>query len=112
MIPQTERNWLETEQIGEVTVAKFNRRIILKEHHLEQLGQQLLSLGEEAGHGSILLDFALVDRLSTEMVGRIISLHRSVQRRGGRLMLCQLKPPLFQIFRTFNLHHLMPIYAD
>jgi anti-sigma B factor antagonist len=112
MVPTPRKNWLEVEQIGDVAVAKFNTRHLLNEDKMHMIGQQLVSLGDEAGYRNLVLSFSAVDRLSTEMLGKILALHRKVQTRGGRLVLCAIKPALFEIFKILRLPQLLTIYAD
>ncbi len=112
MVSQPRRSWLEMEQIGEATVAKFTTRHIVDEEKVGVIGKQLLRLGEQAGHRSIVLNFSAVERISTEMLGKLVALQKKVQDRGGRLALCQVNPNLQEIFKLFKLPRLLTIYDD
>jgi anti-anti-sigma regulatory factor len=112
MVRQQREVWLEIEQIGEVTVAKFTARHLLDEEKILRIAQQLRSLGEEVGHGPLLLNFTVVERLSTEMMGKLIALQRRVQEKGGRLALCDIRPQVYEMFKIVKLPQLLPIFAD
>jgi anti-anti-sigma regulatory factor len=112
MVATTMRNWLELEQIGEVVVAKFNTTAILDEEKLSVIGKQMSSLGEEAGYRCVLLNFAAVERLSTEMLAKVLGLHRKIKARGGKLVLCAIKPKLYEIFDTLKLPKILSIYGS
>ena len=112
MAPQTRPGWLEVEQIGDVTVAKFTARYILDEEKVQTVGNQLLSLGEQLAGRRLVLNFGTVERLSSEMLGKLISLQRKVKARGGRLALCGIRPQLYEVFRILQLPQLLAIYAD
>jgi anti-anti-sigma factor len=103
---------LEVEQIGEVTVATFTARHLLDEEKMQTIGTQLRSLGEEVGHRPLVLNFAAVERLSTEMVGKLIALQKKVQEKGGRLALCQINPQVYQVFKLLKLPQVLTIFAD
>src|SRR6267143_2049242 len=74
MSRRSRRQWLEIEQIGDVHVAKFNTRHILDEDKLQGIGDQLLCLGKQAGHQRLILNLDGVQRLSTEVVGKFLTL--------------------------------------
>jgi anti-anti-sigma factor len=112
MSPHLRRNWLEIEQIGQATVAKFTTPHILEEEKIQAIGRQLLRLGQEAGRGSVVLNFATVERLSSEMLGKLLAFHRQVRACGGRLALCAIRPELYQIFRMLKLPQVLTIFAD
>jgi anti-sigma B factor antagonist len=112
MVRQQRENWLEVEQIGEVTVARFTARHLLDEEKMQTLGGQLRSLGDEAGHRPLLLNFGQVERLSTELMGKLVALQRRVQEKGGRLALCQIHPQVYEVFKIFKLPQVLSIFAD
>jgi anti-sigma B factor antagonist len=103
MAPQPRRNWLEVEQIQDVTVAKFTTRTILTEEKLTILGRQLWKLGDQVGRGPLIINFAGIERLSTEMLGNLVVLQRRVQGQGGRMKLCGISPALLEIFKILRL---------
>jgi anti-anti-sigma factor len=112
MVSQSTRRWLEIEHIGDVTVAKFNTRRLLSEEKMQAVSDQLFCLGEEAGYGSLVLNFASVERLSTEMLGTLMALQRKVQAKGGKLALCKLKPELHELLKKLKLQQFLTIYSD
>ena len=112
MARQQSKGWLEVEQIGEVTVAKFMARQLLDEEKVHAIGKELRSLGEQVGHRPLVLNFGGVERLSTELLGRLVALQRRVQEKGGRLALCQIHPQVYEIFKILKLPELLTIFAD
>jgi anti-sigma B factor antagonist len=112
MARRQSKGWLEVEQIGEVTVAKFMARQLLDEEKVQTIGRELRSLGEQLGHGSLVLNFGGVERLSTELLGRLVALQRKVQEKGGRLALCKIHPQVYEIFKILKLPQLLTIFAD
>jgi anti-anti-sigma factor len=112
MLAQKRKSWLEIEQIGDAVVAKFNTRSILDEAKLGVLGGQLSALADEAGHRVVVLSFRGVQRLSTELLGKLLAVQRKIQARGGRLLLCEISPTLLEIFQMLKLSRLLTIYRN
>jgi anti-sigma B factor antagonist len=108
----TQRTWLEIEQLGEATVAKFTTRHILDSEKLHSLGDQLVKLGEQVGRQPLILEFGRVERFSSEMLGKLLALHRKVEARSGKLILCGLTADLRQIFRVMHLEPLFNFCAN
>jgi anti-anti-sigma factor len=107
---RSRRQWLEIEQIGDVHVAKFNTRHLLDEDKLQGIGDQLLCLGKQAGHQRLILNLEGVQRLSTEVVGKFLTLHRTVKSKGGRLIVCNVHPGVYEVFRICAIPKLLPVY--
>jgi anti-sigma B factor antagonist len=112
MVRQQSEGWLELEEIGDVTIARFTARHLLDEEKMQTLGGQLRSLGEEAGHRPVVLNFGQVERLSTELMGKVMALHKRIQEKGGRLALCKIHPQVFEAFKIFKLPQVLSIFAD
>jgi anti-sigma B factor antagonist len=112
MVRQQAEGWLEVEQIGEITVAKFTARHLLDEEKMRTIARQLRSLGEEVGHRPLVLNFGGVERLSTELLGGLVALQRRVQEKGGRLALCKIHPQVYEIFKILKLPQVLSIFAD
>src|SRR5262249_50728536 len=62
------RNCLEVEQIGDVSVAKFTTHRVHDEEKMQRIGDQLISLGEQAGHRPLVLNMRGVRGMSTGVV--------------------------------------------
>jgi anti-sigma B factor antagonist len=104
--------WLETEQVGDVTVVRFTTRTILGNDAIEAIGAQLLGLVEQAGCRQFVLNLENVESISTAMVGKFVALHRSLQAAQGRLVLCRLGPFLIEIFKVLKLGQLARVYGE
>jgi len=112
MTPQHPEALLEAAQSGGVTVVRFTRRTILDPGAIEAVGARLLDLVCEEGHRHLALDFARVESLTSNMLGKLVALHHAVEDEGGRLAFCSVGPFLRQIFTVCDLPRTIPIYAD
>lgn len=112
MGPGHPSGWLGIEHLGDITVAKFTTRLLLDEAEIQIVGEQLLSLVSRLGGRPLLLNFAAVERMSSAMLGQLLVLQKKVQAAGSRLALCQIRPPIAEIFALVGFGQLFEIYAD
>jgi anti-sigma B factor antagonist len=104
--------WMTAEQIGDVTVVKMTTPSILDEQVVQAIGRQLFDLAERAERCRLVIDFGPVERVTSILIGKLIALHKKIQGEGGRLVLCSIKPKLFEIFEILHLHSLFNICAN
>jgi len=106
------RRRLEVEDIGDVTVVNFVDRRILDEHNIQVIGEQLFSLVDEVGRRKILLNFGNVEFLSSAALGKLIALHKKLQAVGGRLILCNIDPEIYEVFEITRLDKFFNIQKE
>ena len=112
MSSQPRRRRLEVEDIGDVTVVKFVDRKILDEQNIQIIGEQLFSLVKDMGRRKVLLNFSNVEYLSSAALGKLISLHKELQKAGGRLVLCSIDQQIYEVFEITKLDKLFTIVKD
>src|SRR5215475_29688 len=106
------RRRLEVEPIGDVTVVNFVDRKILDEQNIQVIGEQLFSLVDEEGARKVLLNFSNVEYLSSAALGKLITLNKKLQGVGGRLILCNIHPQIYEVFEITRLNKLLNIRKD
>src|SRR6185503_16839149 len=99
MSSQPRRRRLEVENIGDVTVVNFVDRKIIDEQNIQVIGEQLFSLVDEDGMKKILLNFSNVEHLSSAVLGKLITLNKKLQAVVGKLMVCNIAPDIYEVFR-------------
>src|SRR5260370_3300332 len=97
------RRRLEVEDIGDVTGVNFTDRKILDEQNIQVIGEQLFSLVDEAGRKKILLNFGNVEYLSSAALGKLITLNKKLQAAGGKLILLNIEPQIYEVFEITHL---------
>ncbi len=112
MSSQPRRRRLEVEDIGDVTVVNFVDRRILDEQNIQIIGEQLFSLVDEVGRRKILLNFGNVEFLSSAALGKLIALHKKLQAVGGRLILCNIDPEIYEVFEITRLDKFFNIQKE
>jgi anti-sigma B factor antagonist len=111
-VAQPKRRCLEVEDIGDVTVVNFVDRKILDEQNIQVIGEQLFSLVEEVGRRKLLLNFGNVEYLSSAALGKLITLNKKLQSHGGRLILCNIAPQIYEVFEITKLDKFFKIQKD
>ena len=100
---------LEIELIGDVTVVSFTDKKLMDDQTIRLVGDQLCSLVDEQGRRKILLNFGNVEYLSSAALGRFIILHKKVIAAGGRLVLNNIDPQIYEVFAVTKLNKLFDI---
>src|SRR5262245_12140569 len=103
MSSQLGRRVLEVERHGEVTVVHFPARYLLDSETIGLLGKQFSALAEEVGRGQVVLNFAHVEGFPSRVLAALIALHNKLEAAGGRLVLCNVKPPLEEVLKKTRL---------
>jgi anti-sigma B factor antagonist len=112
MSAQPRRQRLEVEDIGDVTVVNFTDKKILDEQNIQLIGEQLFRLVDELGRRKLLLNFGNVEYLSSAALGKFITLNKKVNAAGGRLILCNIDPQIYEVFEITKLNKLFNIKKD
>src|ERR1700674_2008854 len=106
MSAQPRRRGLEVEGIGDVPVVNFTDKKILDEQNIQIIGEQLFSLVDDLGRRKLLLNFSNVEYLSSAALGKFITLNKKVNAAGGRLILCNIDPQIYEVFEITKLNKL------
>jgi anti-sigma B factor antagonist len=96
-------------EINEVTLMDSR---ILDETVIGQLGEALNTIADEMEKPNIILNFEHVNYLSSAVLGKLVALRKRVVEGKGRVVLCGLKPDIFEIFKITQLNKVFEIYGD
>ena len=100
---------LDIEEIGGVTVAKFVDKKILDETNIQNIGNQLFALVDEDGRKKIVLDFSIVEYLSSAALGKLITMDKKVKAAKSKLRLCCIRPEIYEVFEITRLNKIFDI---
>lgn len=112
MSSQPRRSRLEVEDIGDVTVVNFTDKKILDEQNIQTIGEQLMNLVDDYGRKKLLLNFSNVDYLSSAALGKFITLKKKIDSVAGRLVLCNIKEDIYEVFEITKLHTFFNIQKE
>ena len=110
-VMSTGQRRLDIEEIGGVTVAKFVDKKILDETNIQNIGNQLFALVDEDGRKKIVLDFSIVEYLSSAALGKLITMDKKVKAAKAKLRLCCIKPEIYEVFEITRLNKIFDIKA-
>ena len=99
-----EHHRIKVAEIDGVTVVRFTDRKILDELIIQELGQELFALVEGEDRKNLLLNFTNVEFLSSAALGKLISLHKKIERAGGVLKLSNIRPEIYDVFKITRLN--------
>jgi stage II sporulation protein AA (anti-sigma F factor antagonist) len=87
----------------DVAVATFVPAKLTDEDNVERLGQDLNALVEKLQHRRVILDVGSIEYVTSSVVGKWIMLHRKLDREGGKLVMCGIRPSLADILGAAKL---------
>ena len=105
----TGRRRIDIEEVGEVTIAKFVDKKILDESNIQVIGNHLFALVDEDGRRKIILDFSMVEYLSSAALGKLIILDKKVKAAKAKLRLCCIRPDIYEVFELTRLNKVFEI---
>lgn len=94
---------------GGVTVVELIDRKILDEVSIAQIGESLSAIIAEADGIRLVLDFVSVVHMSSSALSMLITLNKRAQQSGGRLVLCNISPPIHEAFTITRLNEVFKI---
>ena len=100
---------LDLDEIGDVTVATFIDKKILDEANINEVGKQLFALVDEDGRRKIVLDFSVVEYLSSAALGKLITMDKKAKGAKSKLRLCCIKPDIYEVFEITRLNKIFDI---
>ena len=103
---------IDIEEISGVTVARLLEKKILDEANIDALGQELFALVDKDGRKKIVLDFTLVEYLSSAALGKLITMHKKTSTAGGKLALCSIQKDILDVFKITQLNKVLTLCAD
>jgi anti-sigma B factor antagonist len=106
------RRRLEMEPIGDITVVNFLDKKILDEQNIQIIGEELFRLVDDQGYRKLLLNFGNVEYLSSAALGKLITLNKKLQQAGGRLVLCNIRPEIHEVFEITKLDKFFKIVKE
>lgn len=97
---------------GDVTEVCFVDRKILDPLNIHQMSQELTTLVAEQGVQKLLLCCRDVEFLSSAALNALILLNKRVMKSGGKLVITELRPEIYEVFLLTNLTIFFSIFDD
>jgi len=100
---------IDIEEVSGVTIAKFVDKKILDESNIQLIGNQLFALIDEDGRKKIILDFSIVEYLSSAALGKLIIMDKKAKAAKTKLRLCCIRPDIYEVFEITKLNKIFEI---
>lgn len=101
--------WITSSQQNGVTIVRFTETKITDSGRIEELRHELTRLADTEQPYKVLLNFDKVDYLSSEALRAFLLLSKKLKGRGAVLKLCNVAPPILQVFEITGLNKVFDI---
>jgi anti-anti-sigma factor len=103
---------VDVSQIGDVNVVRLLDREIRGEVASNDLEPELTGLVSAEGAQQVLLDLSKVEFVTSSAIVQLIMLKNALTAAGARLILCSLRPEVYDTFSMMRLDTLFQIESD
>ena len=110
MSPKESR--LTVRKDGPITRIEFLDRNIIEEAGIQEIGDEIAALIEDATTPKILINFDSVEHLSSAALGTLITINNKIRDKGGQLRLANIDPQIYEVFVITKLNKLFQIHGN
>ena len=103
---------ISVEYSQNATIVTFTDEKILEETDIQALQESIMSVVEQAERINLILDFGNVRFLSSAVFGLLVRISKRIYEHDGQLMLCNINPKIYEIFKITRLNKVLAIYKD
>lgn len=100
---------LRVNDLTRAVVVEFAERKILEELSIAEIGEELTQVAASLPGRILIISFANVDHLSSATLGLLIKLREQVTRNNGQLILADIKPQIYEVFKITKLNRIFEI---
>ncbi len=104
--------FLTVEDHGYAIAARFTRAHLSEDENIEQMGQELLMLIDHYQITNLVLSLESVEMMTSTAIGKLITLHRRLHRKDGRLILCHARGNVAEVLHTSRLDSYFTMATD
>ncbi|MCA9031945.1 MAG: STAS domain-containing protein [Planctomycetaceae bacterium] len=98
-----ESNFFTCTESGDAVVLRLDLPQLTEEDNLEQLDEEFTALVDTFGVRKLVVNLERLNYLTSHAIGKLIGLHRRMQRVEGALVLCSAGDDVQQILQTAHL---------
>lgn len=96
--------YVSIEDCGTAILARFTRSQLSDEENIDEMGQELMSLIDHFQCRQLVLSLEIVEFITSAALSKLITLHRRMHRKEGRLILCDASGTVASVLHTSRLH--------
>ncbi|HOW69556.1 MAG TPA: STAS domain-containing protein [Phycisphaerae bacterium] len=94
-----------------ISVVEFEDRKILEEVVIGQILEKLTGLVAAEPVPKVLLSFRKVEHMSSAALGVLITVNKQIAERHGQLVLANIHPQIYEVFKITRLNRLFNIQS-
>jgi len=95
-----------------VTIVHFTESKVIDQRNINQIGAELTKMVESGGVLKMLVNLDNVRYLSSAVLGKLISLHKTLRMNKGLLKLCTIAPSIYEVFEITRLDKVFDIHKS
>jgi anti-anti-sigma factor len=100
---------LELRNCGSDLVVRLPKHGRLYDEQLAEMAAEWNAVADRADCQTLCLDCSKSETLSSEMLSKLIVLHQRMQKKGGKLVLCGLRPAIQGILSCTKLDQFLEV---
>ena len=112
MAPIPQRRRIEVEDIANATIVTLSDKKVLEPDIIQIIGDQLFAVAEDDSRLQLVIDFSRVEYMTSGLTGKLITLSKRLQARKGKLILCNMISPVYEVFEITRLDKFFCIKKD
>ena len=93
---------------GDLSVVRFNAES-LRNASVMEVGEELSAVAAEDACRKLVLNLCDIDFLFSDTLGRIVTAHDIMKRKGGKLSLCEVRPPIREVLTVTKLDTILEV---
>ncbi len=112
MMSKYHSSFLALEDREPAVVATITRPLLSEEENIDVLGKELLDLVDQHGCRQLIVSLQHVTYITSAMLGKLITLHRRLHRKEGRLIVCGALATVQDVLSASHLNTYFTVAAD
>lgn len=110
--PEFQSAFLTLEDRDPAVVATVTRAQLSEEENIEIFGKDLLDLVDQYGFRQIVVSLQHVTYITSAALGKLITLHRRLHRKAGRLVVCGALASVKDVLHASRLNDYFTVADD
>lgn len=103
---------IDIEEIGAVTVVRLLEKKILDEANIEAAGSGTVCFGGQGWSPQSCAGLQSGQYLSSAALGKLVSLEKKMNLAKGKLVLCNIRKDIYEVFKLLQLGKVLTICSD
>ena len=105
-------DFLHVNRYNKIVLAQIDKERILDAPAIKSLSDDLLKLVDTNPKISLVLDMSKVGYLSSQVLGKLVAVHKQVLKSKGRLAVCGVQKNVRPLFEVTKLNKVLTMFDD